>query len=95
MGTFLNPERKSLRIQKYPDTCVRGLNVAPNSNPLGIKRFIPGISISFQAPSTSIRIFFWIRNVFTRSVFKLVVHTESIQIEFARPHVSETYPDSL
>ena len=25
-GKFLNPERKMLRIQKYPDTCRRGLS---------------------------------------------------------------------
>ena len=25
-GKFLNPERKKLGIQKYPDTCARGLN---------------------------------------------------------------------
>ena len=28
-GNFYNPKRKKLRIQKYPDTSGRGLNLSP------------------------------------------------------------------
>ena len=40
--------KKKLHFQIKTDTCGQGLNVVPNSNPLGIKRYVSGISISFK-----------------------------------------------
>ena len=47
----MNPQRKICGLKKSPDTCGLGLNVAPNLNPLGMKRFVPDIFISFKCES--------------------------------------------